>query len=394
VRTALGDALAVEAAARAIVRQAPVLASFASGLQADVAAVRWTGKASEAASDRVLGLAATGERMANRLTKVEAILREYADFLRAQQRTADGALQDQRAAYRVLQRGLDLRACLDLMRSERRLAAVAAEVEAQATTTAALVRGAIDIDVFSFTGDPLPGASWHPRDVKQGNRLGDCYLLSTLMGFLRTDAGDALLRWDEQRQGYWVTLYEDGEPIEYFVDGAYIGGVSDPTSPMVGIGVAAIYEAAVGQHLGISDLADGGDSAAMMALITGEQGRSYPTRHTWQPWDDEYGAGLVRDALDSDASVTASSQPATKDATAARVEVQYYEDGDLVTGEVDIIRSHSYLVVGVADDGAVILRNPWGAGNVADGGRVFRVSEEDFREQFSRVVVSAPAGGS
>jgi hypothetical protein len=51
-------------------------------------------------------------------------------------------------------------------------------------------------------------------------------------------------------------------------------------------------------------------------------------------------------------------------------------------------------VVGVADDGAVILRNPWGAGNVADGGRVFRVSEEDFREQFSRVVVSAPAGGS
>jgi hypothetical protein len=51
------------------------------------------------------------------------------------------------------------------------------------------------------------------------------------------------------------------------------------------------------------------------------------------------------------------------------------------------------MVVGVADDGSVVLRNPWGTTDppTSDGGRVFRVSEDDFLRCFSQVTVSEPA---
>jgi hypothetical protein len=388
-----GDPRAVSAVAALLADRGASVASVGHGLADDLRATRWTGPAAEAASRHVGSVAGSMDRLSRRHEIARSALEEYAAVLDAQQRIADRARSDQVAAYRVLQRGLDPAACLDLVRAEVGLRGARVAIDAAASTAAARIRSAADPDTqVSFDGNVLLGASWHPRDVTQSRTIGDCYLLSTLMGYLRTDAGDRLLRrnirWDEEADGYWVSLYDDGEPVEYFVDWTYLDGVRDPTNANFQVGVAAIYEAAVGQHLGTEDLSDGGWPTDVMALISGSPGTTYSTHHTWyNPWDREYAGDTVLSALTSGASVTAETP------RGARCDVQYYEDGQLRDDQFDIAGPHSYMVVGVADDGSVVLRNPWGTTDppTSDGGRVFRVSEDDFLRCFSQVTVSEPA---
>lgn len=72
--------------------------------------------------------------------------------------------------------------------------------------------------------------------------------------------------------------------------------------------------------------------------------------------------------------------------------MQVRRDGELTDIEVDVVGGHAYMVERIDDDGGVWVRNPWGQGNGADGGEVFRMDADEFARIFGRVTVSqAPA---
>jgi len=227
----------------------------------------------------------------------------------------------------------------------------------------------------------LDDASFDPLDVQQGG-IGDCYMIASLMALMQSDEGDQLLRdnitWDPTLQGYWVTLYDDGDPVRYFVDRAQAGGAREGGAP----GIVSIYEAALKEHLTFADLTNGGWPDDTFPIITGHDADEV-THDTGggDPWD----TGALRTRLSNGEQLVASTGSVSDDG-AVKITVDRRDtDGNLQPETVDLHGPHSYAVAGVEPDGSVWVINPWGAGNSADGGGPFLVSAADFNLYFGNV---------
>ncbi|MBT0994310.1 hypothetical protein KIN34_08435 [Cellulomonas sp. DKR-3] len=396
-----GDVAAVGGTASAADRAARAVADTATLVRDERRALDWTGAAADACDARLAAVADGAGVVATSLATISTALATYATELAAAQAEAQLAdAERRRTEARLAAEPLDLSAWFAHLRARVRVWGAVQGAEASADRAAAAVRAALgtgadaigaladaarrDTDV---PDDVLTDGSTEQGDVQQRG-IGSCYLLSSLMGLLRTDDGDRLLRenvrWDELQQGYWVTLYVDGEPTEVFVDGVYDGGVRQPAGS---VGLVSLYEAAVGIHLGYADLDDGGYPEDAMELVTGEDARAYSTDDSWWPWDDGFSDHRddIAGRLDDGASVTADTggRPDVDD-----LHVQVERDGALVDVEVDVVGGHAYMVERIDDDGGVWVRNPWGQGNGADGGEVFRLDADEFARVFGRVTVS------
>lgn len=231
---------------------------------------------------------------------------------------------------------------------------------------------------------PIPGgldgtSPFDPLDVSQGS-IGDCYLLASLMALMQTDAGDQLLRdnlrWDPDRGGYWVTLHVDGKEVVYFVDRAQQNGALENGGP----GIVSIYENAVNQHLQFSDLNDGGWPADALELLTGKDTKVYEDRTLlgWD-WDD------IRDDVRDGDQLVAATREGKKEGMWPVEAQRPGPDGTMQTVKVDIVGSHAYTIVSVEKNGDVVLMNPWGRDNGADGGGPIRISEDDFTRIFHQI---------
>jgi hypothetical protein len=228
----------------------------------------------------------------------------------------------------------------------------------------------------------LDDDTFDPEDVGQGG-IGDCFMLSSIVSLLSTDGGDDFIRdhvrWDPDKNGYWVTLYKNGEPTEVFVEYVFDNGAKQNDWQWGIFGgdkpsIAALYEAALRQEYGY-DFIDGGVPAEAMEIITG---------HPVDTIENDEHTGLsesqvdeLRDVIDDGGQVVLSSPRDGEHHITVTG-----EDGS--TREVEIVTTHAYAVTRIEADGSVWVRNPWGPGNSADGGGEFRVSAEDVADLFWR----------
>lgn len=250
-----------------------------------------------------------------------------------------------------------------------------------------------DPPIPSLPIDGVLAGDFDEDDIMQGS-IGSCAILSTLMGYLRTNAGDEMLknniRWDSKKKGYWVTLYPDGEPKEYFVNKVFEDGSKAPDGKFLFFfdktkpGIGALYEAAIYQAVGgYKEIDNGADPREMMSLITGDD-----------PSVDYYGEegdssrvraiNRTRFAMEDGASAVATSTQtlnAARDDTMA-IEADQMIDGKISKGEIELYAHHAYSIAKIDDDGGVWLENPHGPDNSADGGHWFKLSEKDFAKYF------------
>lgn len=362
----------------------------------------WTGLAATAYSTHRSGVISTVEDQATDLVSASTILTRYAGELqRGNERIARSREQMVHAWERLRTDPLDLSVYRHLFVSQRDLASakdvLARQGDLAADELYALVSGDAS-DLFAFTWPPdgwpktgslqtvdlsrtiLEDSAFDPLGVAQGS-IGDCYLLASVMALMQTDQGDQILRdnmrWDDERQGYWVTFFADGKPVTYFVDKGQTSGATEDG----GAGVVSVYEAALREHLSFADLDDGGNPAELLELLTGTQTREYdnPPLGGWS-WDE------MRNDLSTGDQLVGSTRESDEEDGLWSVEMTRRDEfGHLVTVNKDVVGGHAYTVVRIEDDGSVWLLNPWGPENTADDGGEFRVSAEDFDTIFHTV---------
>lgn len=240
----------------------------------------------------------------------------------------------------------------------------------------------------SWADTPLPstildGATFDPEDVQQGG-IGDCYVISAVMALMQTTEGDTLLRdnirWDDARQGYWVTLYPDGVPTPFFIDHGLYEGATENGGP----GVVSLYEAAYSQYETWATL-NGGSASDAFPVLTGTEavrnGWDVAKGETWDPTESQ--------AALANGQVIVASSCDFSDVPNPTIEVSKYTPyGSTYATDVEIVGPHAYTVVSVEADGDVWVMNPWGDENGADGGGAFCVSASDFETYFRAVSIS------
>ncbi|WP_176783276.1 C2 family cysteine protease [Leucobacter chromiiresistens] len=400
-----GDPAAVETAAASL-RSGAQAAERARNEAARARPDTWTGAAADAYRAALERTLPETLNIADALDAAGSTLRRYA----AVQREAASAFAEaqddvDRSARALRGNPLDLGAALTGLRAEFAATAALGQLQEAAATAAAELRAAIGEEGdgrpwwdpfgwFNDAEDPdervsdniLDDDAFDPDDVAQGS-IGDCFMLSSVVALLNTDAGDAFIRdhvrWDAEREGYWVTLYANGEPEEVFVEYVFDNGAKQSDWDWWIFGgdkpsIAALYEAAIRQEYGY-DFIDGGVPAEAMEIITG---------HPVDVIENGNYAGLdadqvdeLRDVLDDGGQVVISS-PRSGD---HQITVT---DPDGNSREVDVVTSHSYVITRIDPDGSVWMRNPWGPGNSADGGGEFRVSAADVEDLFWRATMT------
>lgn len=256
---------------------------------------------------------------------------------------------------------------------------------------------------------------WDP-DANQ-TVIGDCYLLATLQGYSRTEDGQQFLRdqvrWDEKKNCFVVTLYDNGKPVYVDVDDYYSDGTKDDRGRPT---LLSIYERAYGKHFGFEDLADDGVvEEDAMEVSTGADAYHVDTRGAtgWfgipLPLEDhKYDQGewnTIENAVDSGQVVVGTTTGGDFD-NGNKVTAVTDTNGDgkidtTSTGgngaqsdkeqELTISDSHSYTVEAI-DDNYVTLRNPWGNNKHPDGapepGGLIRITREDYEKYFAWTFVS------
>ncbi len=358
----------------------------------------WQGWAADAFRASRSRTGAEGRAHAVDVGTVGDILKDHAARVGAVVEDANRARQRLREAWdRLAAFPPDVGALDDVIDQHQALSAARRRADSEAEITAAKLYAVIVWDTTSLPGLTWPpegwpeagsltgvrlgprlrsGSAFDPLVVSQGN-IGDCYLIATLMALMQDDDGDQLLRdglrWDPDRDGWWVTLYEDGRPIQYFVDRGHTYGATEDGGP----GVVSIYEAALGQHLEYADLTDGGWPEDMVALLTGKDAPVF--NHDaggGGSWDTDE----LRSELDGGAQLAASTVeiPAGQHITVQR-------PGSDQPVDVEILGPHVYTVVSVEPNGDVWMLNPHGPNNNADGGGPILVSAADFDRWFHRV---------
>jgi len=395
-----GDPTAVRTVAATVLETTTAMTEVGSIVGAQRTALSWEGDAADAVERRLTTTLAGADGLGSAAADVAAALLDYADVLdKAQDAARDAAADAARARRRYEADRFDLLAYAEHAVARGALLAAGAAAQVAARVAADRIRAAMGAGVpaadaladvvhrdRAVPDDVLTRGSFDPEDVQQ-HAIGSCYVLSTLMGLLRTDAGDDFLRehvrWDPARRGYVVTLYDDGKPVEVLVDAVYDEGVEHGPGGN-GVGIVSIYEAALGLHLGYTDLDNGGLPEHAMETITGRDADAYSTtdsgRNGWARSQDD-----IRDRLQDGASVTADTG-GRPDPT--EVQAQVRRNGQVVDVDVTVSGAHAYMVERIEADGSVWVRNPWGVGNPYDDGEAFRLTAQDFARIFGRVSVS------
>ncbi len=215
----------------------------------------------------------------------------------------------------------------------------------------------VPVDPGILATDPMDAGRNRQRGV------GDCWLVATVNGLMESAQGDQFLqqniRWDPVRQGYWVTLYEDGSGTEYLVtevidEGARADGKQ---------GIVSLYEAAVYQAHGWSGL-QGNMPWDGPSIIAGEDAHTY--------------IGRLIQISDNTAETGGSTDgEVTLVATSPRLAglfsdgyAHYPADVTDASGnpvKIKVPDNHVMEVVEILPDGRIGIRNPWGFWERADG---------------------------
>lgn len=378
-------------------------AAVASTAETDVgkhALASWTGLGGDAYRERRTQLLDTLDGHDWDLRSVADILDTYADELALLLAEIEQARARVRAAWLTLATNpLNLAAITELLSAQRALSSAVFRKRQLAERMADNIYAQIsanDPTVPGYTWPPkgwpverlwsdtplpadiLDNATFDPEDARQGG-IGDCYLISSLMTLMSTDEGDAFLRenirYDADNQGYWVTLYVDGEPRPFFVDHAISGGATEQSAA----GVVTLYEAAMREYLTYAELSDGGWPIDTYRVLTG-----CDAKETWTP-SDGWDLGDLADDFQESGYMVASTSTIDSEASPEMTQVQRTTPyGTYYTETVELVGPHAYAVTAVTE-GGVWLMNPHGAGNTSDGGGSFRVSVEDFNRLFQQV---------
>lgn len=399
--TGFGDPAAVEAAARDL-NTASEAADGAHTLVSETRPAIWQGAAADAFSTAARDTLPAAERLSTALGEASGTLTRYAAVQRQEQSGYESAQSTFDDAVRSLRSNpLDVGAAVDVVRSRMAAFGAIGRLQQAAATAADELRTASGEDAdarpwwdpfgwFNDAKDPdervsdnvLDDDAFDPDDVSQGG-IGDCFMLSTIVSLLNSEGGDDFIRenvrWDPDKNGYWVTLYSNGEPTEVFVEYVFDNGAKQNDWQWGIFGgdkpsIAALYEAAIREKYGYDEI-DGGVPADAFEMITG---------HQVDTIENDENTGLsesqvdeLRDVLDDGGQVVLSSPRDGEHHITVTG-----EDGS--TREVEIVTTHAYAVTRIEADGSVWVRNPWGPGNSADGGGEFRVSAEDVADLFWR----------
>lgn len=396
-----GDPTAVDGAATAL-RQGARAAENARAQAAKARPDLWQGAAAEAYSAAVDKTLPETLSIADALDAASGTLSRYAVVQREAQSSFAGAQADFDHAAKALRANpLDVPAALTVAKAGFAALGAQGKLQQAAATAAEELRSALGEDGdarpwwdpfgwFNDEEDPdehvsdniLDDDSFDPDDVAQGS-IGDCFMLSSIVSLLNSDKGDEFIRdhvrWDADKQGYWVTLYSNGEPEEVFVEYVFDNGAKQSDWDWFIFSgdkpsIAALYEAAMRQEYGY-DFLDGGQPYEAMEIITGHD--------TEVVANNDY-SGLDSDQVDdlreviTDGGQVVLSSPRSGD---HHITVT---DADGTSREVEVVTGHSYVVTRIDANGDVWMRNPWGPGNSADGGGEFRVSSDDVADLFWR----------
>lgn len=406
---AFGDPAAVSAAADEL-RRAATDVERTRALVGTATPDLWRGVAADAFSAAATATLPVAEGLADSLAAAAGTLTRYAAVQREALSASSGAQADFDKAHRALESNpLDVLAAVDLVASRAAAFGAAARLQQAASTAAAELLTAVGEegdarpwwDPFGWFNDAdepdervtegiLDDDSFDPDDVAQGN-IGDCFMLSSVGSLLSSDGGDEFIRdnvrWDADKEGFWVTLYSDGEPKEVFVDYVFDNGARQGDWDWLVFSgdkpsIAALYEAAIREEYG-NDFLDGGVPADAMEIITGRE-VDVVENSDYSGMDPEQVDGL-RDVLDDGGQVVISSPRSGENQITVTA-----PDGS--SREIEVVNTHSYVVTRIDPDGSVWMQNPWGPGNSADGGGEFRVSPDDVENLFWRATTTNVTG--
>jgi hypothetical protein len=409
VVSGLGDPAAVGVAADDL-RRASAIAERADALVRGLKPELWRGAAAEAFTSAATATLPRTRGLADSLLAASGTLTRYAAAQREALSSSDEAQSDfDRATQDLRGNPLDVLAAATLVQSRVAAFGAVGRLQQAASVAAGELRAHVGEegdgqpwwDPFGwFTESEGPDErvdesildddAFDPDDVAQGS-IGDCFMLSSIGSLLSSDAGDEFIRdnvrWDSEKEGFWVTLYSDGEPHEVFVDHVYGDGArQEDWDWLIFSGdkpsIAALYEAAISKEHGYGYL-DGGVPADAMEMITG--GTVDVVENSDYSGLDSAQVDDLRDVLDDGGQVVISS-PRSGD---SQITVT---DADGETREIEVVNTHSYVVTRIDADGSVWMQNPWGPGNSADGGGEFRVSSDDVADLFWRATTTNVAG--
>lgn len=416
--SAFGDPSAVLAAAdslRGASTRTESARSLVQGAQPEI----WQGAAADAFTASARRSLPRATDLAETLVAASGTLTRYAAAQRAARANFESAQADTDRAISALRSNpLDIPAALHLAKSQLGAFGAHGQLQQAASIAAAELQASLGEDgagrswwdPFGWfndeanpdrrvTKDIMDDDSFDPDDVSQGG-MGDCYLLVSIVSLLNTDAGDKFvrdhIRWDDDKNGYWVTLYPGGKPKEIFVDYVYGQGATqhdwvldythgdkrfvagDTDKPSI----AALYESAYQQEYDYDKLSGGGKVYEAMELITGKPsdvigGQNSGGMSGWTTGLDEQDFQSLRQVINDGGQVALS----TPDDGEYPLTVT---DSSGNTREIEIVTDHAYAATRIDPDGGVWVRNPWGPGNSADGGGEFRVSPEDAAKVFKR----------
>lgn len=247
------------------------------------------------------------------------------------------------------------------------------------------------------------GVDWRTVDQQA---IGDCFLLATLQAYSQSEDGQQLLRdnirLNDARDGFIVTLYDNGQPVDVNVTDYYTNGLQgQQTAPPT---LLNIYERSYGLYFGGQNLARGGKSETAMERISNREPDRIDTRGGtgatfWSWWDDNTYSDSewqqIEQAIDDDRPVVASS-PKGGIVSDDNVDADTNNDGVFDAGSgpgaedqgggYRIAGDHVYTVESI-DDEYVTLINPWGNNpdasdtHVGSGGRI-RITREEYATYF------------
>lgn len=220
------------------------------------------------------------------------------------------------------------------------------------------------------------GALVEPTDVEQGS-LADCWFITSMQAVASSNPEIIEQNVVDNGDGtYTVTLYEDGEPVEYVVTPDFPATNGDPQyadNPGARELWPLLYEKAMAQHMGGSwddmnyDTAERGIEA-----ITGQDAHTEGTGSGFLGLDPPPSADEIRDIIADDGQVALSSHDEADGRPA-------YE------GEDAVATNHLYWVQSVKDDGTLVIVNPWDPTEPAH-----EMTYDEYRENFSHITTSRP----